>query len=68
MASGENFPINIEPAFFTSLINLLLNAVHNSKCSGAIILIISEILFLLFVYIANPNFLSFEWQFFFWVN
>ena len=56
MASGENFPINIEPAFFTSLINLLLNEVHNSKCSGAIILIISEILFLLLVYIANPNF------------
>ena len=56
MASGENFPMNIEPAFFTSLINLLLNEVHNSKCSGAIILIISEILFLLLVYIANPKF------------
>ncbi len=56
MASGENFPMNIEPAFLTSLINLLLNAVHNCRCSGAIILIISEILFFLLVYIANPNF------------
>ena len=48
--------MNIEPAFLTSLINLLLNEVHNSKCSGAIILIISAILFFLLVYIANPNF------------
>ena len=56
MASGENFPIKIDPAFFISLIILLLIFVHNSKCSGAIVLIISGILFLLLVKIDNPNF------------
>ena len=56
MASGENFPIKIDPAFFTSLIILLFIFVLSSKCSGAIVLIISGILFLLVVRMANPNF------------
>ena len=56
MASGEYFPMKIEPAFLTPFNILLLIFVFNSKCSGAIILIICVSLFLLLVKIANPKF------------
>ena len=57
MASGENFPINIEPAFFIFLIIFVLFFKLISKCSGAIKFTTFEILFKLLAYIAKPKFL-----------
>ena len=54
---GENFPTKIEPAFFISFIIFLYLIKLISRCSGAIVLTISEIFFEFFVNIAKPKFL-----------
>jgi len=68
MASGEYLPIKIDPAFFTPLIISLLKFVHSSKCSGAIMLIVSNTFFLLFVKIAKPKFFKLLEAIFFFGN